>query len=252
MTDFYIGIASYKRAGNQRTLAYLEEMGVAREKIAMSVQTMDDLLEYEKAGIRKRVGELLYREAKNASGNRNTLLDYFPAGARVLLLDDDITTISRLQKGELKPVATLDEFERMVGTGFALAAKHHTAGFGVYPVHNAFFMSEQYKDKNIVDATLIGVVNTRIRFNEALDTKEDFEYCCAVIRKYGAFIRMNNYACKAQHHSKGGCEEVWKDRAAAERVAELLCAKYPDIVRPNPRRKGEILMTTTKKKGKAK
>lgn len=241
-SEFYIGIASYKRPKNQRTLAYLEQIGFDQERIILSVQTEEDEKAYRAAGVHLRVGKFLFKPGRNASENRNTILDELKAGEKVVLLDDDITEISRLRDGELVPLETLSAFESMVKKGYSLAAKHHTAGFGIYPVHNAFFMSEKYRARNIADATLLGLVNTGLRFNRQTDTKEDFELCCEIIRRYGAFVRMENYACKAQHHSKGGCEEFWKNTEENARIARLLVAKYPDIIQLNPRRPGEVKM----------
>ena len=52
---------------------------------------------------------------------------------------------------------------------------------------------------------------------------------------------------KFEHYSKGGCEDAWKDKSGVIRVAELLVAKYPDILKLNPKRPGEVLMV---KRGK--
>ena len=51
MQDICFGIASYRRADNQRTLDYLERMGIDREHIIMSVQCEEDRAQYERAGI---------------------------------------------------------------------------------------------------------------------------------------------------------------------------------------------------------
>ncbi|MBQ3551672.1 MAG: hypothetical protein IJA35_00720 [Clostridia bacterium] len=251
--EYFIGIASYKRADNQKTLDYLEKLGFPKDRLILSVQTAEDMVEYERHGTKARVGSFLYREANSAAGNRNTILDYLPEGLRVVLMDDDISGVDALDHaGRLRPIETLAEFDAMVERAFELTDKFKTVCFGLYPVGNAYFMSDDYRRRNIVTAAFMGLTVTDARFNDAIKTKEDFELCCRIIRKYGACVRLNGYAIRTGK-SKGGCEEVWKDRAAAERVAELLCAKYPDIVRPNPRRKGEILMATQKKKkGRAK
>ena len=47
--DCFFGIASYHRPDNQRTLDYLERMGIDREHIIMAVQCKEDKAQYEKA-----------------------------------------------------------------------------------------------------------------------------------------------------------------------------------------------------------
>lgn len=240
--DYFIGIASYKRPKNQRTLAYLEKIGADMRRVILTVQTEEDRDAYTDAGNDKRVGKFIFKQGRNASENRNTILDAVPNGKRILLLDDDITYISKLRGKELVPIRNIDDFNHMVNRGFALAEKYKTSTWGIYPVHNAYFMSNKYRTRNIADATLLAIINTDLRFNPKTDTKEDFEYCCEVIRRYGTCIRMENYACNAQHHSAGGCEEFWKNRKETVKTAKFLVAKYPDILELNSRRPGEVKM----------
>lgn len=247
LQEIYFGIASYKRADNQRTIAYLEEIGIEKEKIILSVQSKADKEAYEAQGIHKRVGKFVYREGKNVSDNRNTLLDSVPAGTRIVLLDDDINAICQLTGKGLEKIKDKRSLYAMLNKGYSLAAKHRTVGFGLYPVKNAYFMSEGYKERNIVIGTLFAIVNTDLRFDTGMATKEDFEYCCKAIKRYGAFVRLNNYVCDAQHYTKGGCEEFWSDSKETQRTARRLVGKYPDILAINPKKPGEVRMKKRRK-----
>ena len=240
--DIYFGIASYKRADNQKTVAYLESLGVPRNNIILSVQTAADYDAYRAAGIEKRVGGLIFRPGGNASQNRNNILDNVPAGTKIVLLDDDIMSLCKLKGDALEAITTGEEFYKALETGYKLAAKYKTIGFGVYPVCNAFYMSNKHRDRYIAVGTLLGITNTSLRFDPQTDTKEDYQFCCEAIRKYGAFVRMDNYSCKAQHYTSGGCEEFWDDTAGIERTARRLAARYSDIIELNPKRKGEVRM----------
>ena len=239
--DFYVGIASYKRPEASRTLDYLDSLGFPKERRILSVQTEEDRDAYTRSGLSERVGTFLYREASTAAGNRNTILLNVPEGTNVVFMDDDIKQVVMEDLG-LVPLDTLEKFERMCKLGFATAQKNRTICFGLYPVANAYFMRGGYKKAAICVGTLIGMVATPgITFCEELQTKEDYELCCRIIRKYGACIRLDRFACDALHYSKGGCEDAWKDKSGVIRVAELLVAKYPDILKLNPKRPGEVL-----------
>ena len=246
--EYKIGIASHHRAKRQLTLDYLEAIGFPRERVIMSVQCEEDRREYQKAGMQERVGEFIFAPASTAAGNRNTLLDHIPRGERIVLMDDDIKGISHLEGDHLQQIRTTVELDFMIEMGFSVARKHRAIGFGVYPVHNAYFMSKGYAERNIVDAGIFALVNTGMRFHTGIATKEDYEFCCRAIRSYGAFIRLNEYAVNSPAGHKGGCQEAWNDIAAARRVAAMLCAKYPDILPPNPKREGEVLMVKSKKR----
>lgn len=218
--DFYVGIASYKRPEASRTLDYLDSLGFPKERRILSVQTEEDRDAYTRSGLSERVGTFLYREASTAAGNRNTVLLNVPEGTNVVFMDDDIKQVVMEDLG-LVPLDTLEKFERMCKLGFATAQKNRTICFGLYPVANAYFMRGGYKKAAICVGTLIGMVATPgITFCEELQTKEDYELCCRIIRKYGACIRLDRFACDALHYSKGGCEDAWKDKSGV--TLELL------------------------------
>jgi len=218
--DFYVGIASYKRPEASRTLDYLDSLGFPKERRILSVQTEEDRDAYTRSGLNERVGTFLYREASTAAGNRNTILLNVPEGTNVVFMDDDIKQVVMEDLG-LVPLDTLEKFERMCKLGFATAQKNRTICFGLYPVANAYFMRGGYKKAAICVGTLIGMVATPgITFCEELQTKEDYELCCRIIRKYGACIRLDRFACDALHYSKGGCEDAWKDKSGVIRLPE--------------------------------
>lgn len=222
--DFYVGIASYKRPEASRTLDYLDSLGFPKERRILSVQTEEDRDAYTRSGLSERVGTFLYREASTAAGNRNTILLNVPEGTNVVFMDDDIKQVVMEDLG-LVPLDTLEKFERMCKLGFATAQKNRTICFGLYPVANAYFMRGGYKKAAICVGTLIGMVATPgITFCEELQTKEDYELCCRIIRKYGACIRLDRFACDALHYSKGGCEDAWKDKSGVPSPQERLAA----------------------------
>ncbi|MCD8206451.1 MAG: hypothetical protein LUD72_00785 [Bacteroidales bacterium] len=240
--EYLVGIASYKRAENQRTLAYLESIGVPKERILMAVQTSEDYDSYRAEGLESRVGKLLYSPAETAGENRNTILDAVKSGTRLVLMDDDIACVSRLAGSRLESLNTVQKFEHMVGDGFRTAAKYHTSVFGLYPIHNAFYMGKQTRSRQVVIGTLMGVVVTGMRFAQGMKTKEDYRFCCDTIRKYGNCVRLDYYACNAQHYTAGGCEECWADKRATAETARKLVGTYPDILTLNPNRPGEVKM----------
>ena len=115
MQEIYFGIASYRRPDNQRTLDYLERMGIDREHIIMTVQSAEDKAQYERAGIGNRVGRLIYRHGKNVSDNRNTLLESVPPGTRLVMLDDDINAVCKLDGKGLRKIESREEFYSFYG-----------------------------------------------------------------------------------------------------------------------------------------
>ena len=173
MHEIFFGIASYRRPDNQRTLDYIERIGIDREHIIMSVQSAEDKAQYEKAGIGSRVGRLIYRPGKNVSDNRNTLLESVPPGTRLVMLDDDINAVCKLDGKASRKTDSRDEFYSMLKRGYALAARHRTGDSGLYPVKHAYFMSTGYMARNVVIGTLFAIANTDSRFDKEMAIKAE-------------------------------------------------------------------------------
>lgn len=243
--EVFFCIPSYRRHEKQTTLEMLERFSIPKERIIMSVQTEEDFQLYQK--YRDRVQKLLYRPAENISGNRNTILAELQRGTKAIIFDDDIQDIYFLRYGKFEPLKSGEEFISFVRTGFSIAQKFHAPGFSVYPVCNDFFMSETFTKTNIAEGTLVGVTVTDIKYDETFHVKEDYEYSCHNIQRYGAYPRLNNFTCKAKHYSSGGCEQFWKDGKSNADCAIRLCKRYPQIVKLNKARPGEVKMAHTEK-----
>ncbi len=208
MSEIFFGIPSYKRPNAQPTLDMLLRFGVKPGKIIISVQTQEDREAYRRYADSAKI---IYRSGKNKSANANHILDLLPLGSKLVLLDDDIKAISCLTvDGRLRDLDTAEQFFSMLKVGFAVTRKHRAPGFGLYPVHNAFFMGHSYSPRNICIGTVLGLVVTKQRFDTRFDVKEDYEYTAAAIKRYGCFVRLNNFSPNAAHYTKGGCETSWK------------------------------------------
>lgn len=240
MSEIFFGIPSYGRPDAQPTLDMLLRFGVKPGNIIISVQTQKDKEAYRRY---EKSARIIYRDGKNKSANANNILDLLTNGSKLVLLDDDIKAISCLTADRrLRDIDTVEQFVSMLKVGFAVARKHRAPGFGLYPVHNAFFMGHSYSPRNICIGTVLGLVVTKQRFDTRFDVKEDYEYTASAIKRYGSFIRLNNFSPDAAHYTKGGCEASWKDGYTNGYCAGMLCRRYPTIVKANKSRMGEVKM----------
>lgn len=231
--NYYIGIASYHRAGRQKTLDFLEEIHFPRKRIIMSVQTFQDLTEYHKAGIAKRVGKLLFREASTAGGNRNTILDNLPMGERVLLLDDDVRGIERLDGKYVERLRSRKQLDDLVEYGFRKAEEYKTICFGLYA--HSIWGGGGLKERATLTGCFMGTLVTEIRFDPETYNGEDVEYSCEVLRKYGKCLRFDDYRVLHSYDTLGGCWESRRNKALMLKDAQKLAQKYPDMLRVNPK-----------------
>lgn len=235
-SSWIFGIPTYNRAKKQDTLTWLLAMGY--KNIVVATQVEED---YQ--SIKSRYGSsatILFREARNAAGNRNTILKYAKEkGVKwVVCIDDDSSAIMVKKSNSLQTVKSKEDLNAFIEVSIKDAETIGAKIWGVYPVANPFFMNE----KKVSDCILIGTmlcISTDLLFDEKFDVKEDYELCCRTIAGGAHTLRFNNYTIKAKHLTNdGGCKGKWENNS---KFAKELCFLYPDIVRENPRRKGEIL-----------
>lgn len=233
------GIPSYYRADAQRTVEYLRGLGVPKERVILSTQTEDDHVLY-KDRWSDQVSEVLYREGHSAADNRNTIIQHVGEGRYLVLLDDDISSVMRLDGTKLAPVDTLDGLYDLIDLGYGQMESANTVLWGVYPVCNAFYMSTGLSTISILIGSFFAMKTNGELLDSTFKTKEDYELSCRTLRRYGSVIRLNDYTVKAQHYSKGGCESEWKDRQRVIDTASRLVGMYPDILMLNPTKEGEV------------
>ncbi len=233
------GIPSYKRSDAPLTVNLLHKLGYSKEDIIVSTQTAEDYKAYsEKQG---DIATVIYREGTNDSINRNTVLNYLSNESVLLLADDDITAFERLSADgkELIPFTDGDELERYFDLMFRYCVRHNSKLWAWYTVENAFFMKHTIDDKNILNGTILGIVNdSDVRFDETFDLKGDYEISLRFMSRGMNAIRFNGFVCKAKAYSKGGCEDARKAGNNDGRFKELL-RRYPTLIKPS-HRCGEI------------
>lgn len=246
-------IPSYKRSDKQKTVMYLHGLGYTKQDITISTQTPEDFKAYsEKWGDKAQI--IFTPEAKNAAGNRNGLLKTLEVGEKAVLLDDDISRIDRLvcvsskkhPYGEFVPISGKVEFEQMLARGFAECKKRNALTWGMYSIHNERMMygavkgNGRWSKDRIFIGSFFAIVFTGQLFDERYSTKEDYQYLLTQRKAGYNILRLNIAAPYASHFTKGGCEEVW---GTDENVyaAHLLVEEFPQYVKHNPNKRGEIL-----------
>lgn len=237
MESYTVAIPSYQRAGKQGTLEYLAALGVPKDRIYIFVQTEDDRDAYQQhAG----QANIVYAAADGIAKARNNILRHFGGAKNVLMMDDDISAIGILRRGQLADIQSREELAENINRCFKVAQKHRAQVFGLYPVYNAFFMSRTISTAVTVNTVVGFCAGFDMRMNETYKAKEDIELCARILNSGGSVFRYNFLAVKAKHRTNaGGCCDTWKsdeNRKAAQR----LCRTYPAILAPHARKPDEV------------
>lgn len=249
-------IPSYHRLGRQKTLEYLSGLGYGPESIIIATQTEDDYRGYSETYSGK--ARIVYGQAHNCAGNRNTLIRLMAPGERAVILDDDIKSIDQLMPicgkqhnkfGIFRAIDTRDELESLIATAFDICAQAGADIWGMYTVYNErmiykYYVSGQYYSLDtIFVGTVFGMVNTGRYFDTNFETKEDYEYLLRDISAGGHTVRLNWYSPKTDHfEGPGGCTETRLNKERYVLDAATLQCKYPQYITLNRSKPGEIRM----------
>jgi len=91
------------------------------------------------------------------------------------------------------------------------------------------------------------VVDTgsKVRFDENLNLKEDYDFTCSHIRAHGGVMRCNRMTLTVKHYSNSGgaCSNRDKKGKEEQRNIGILMDKWPRALRFNPKRTNEVIMS---------
>lgn len=236
---FVVAIPSYQRSEKQQTLEYLEKLGFPKERIYIFTQTASDFTAYNSRYASH--ANVVLVPAPGIAQARNNIINRFRYNSNVLMMDDDIATLSRLSRdNKLVSISSGDQFVAAMHNMFSFALRENAPLFGIYPVHNNFFMSNNISTAVTVNTVLGFVKNHELSFNESYRAKEDIELCGKIINNGGKVLRFNFIAPNARHRTNaGGCHNTWvssENRLAVNR----LCETYPTIFAPNNKNPDEV------------
>ena len=137
LSDWIIAIPSYKRPEliSEKTLAMLKHYKIPHSKITIFVADEEEKKLYEEAIPEGTVKDIVVG-ILGIDKVRNFILDYYPKGKHIVMIDDDIRGLN--QKAGVNSVKPLDSLIGLIERGFELATAEKCSLWGVYPVNNAY------------------------------------------------------------------------------------------------------------------
>jgi len=79
-------------------------------------------------------------------------------------------------------------------------------------------------------------------FDEALALKEDYDMSIRQLLGCGGIARLNNILCDFPHRQNNGGANTYRNDSTEAEATKKLLAKWPNFVRMNPRRPGQVLL----------
>lgn len=245
--DYIIAIPSYQRVDTlkNKTLQTLQLNNIDKEKIHIFVAN-----EQEKNSYSTLPQDLYGKIVVGVPGlknQRNFIFNYFPENTLIVSIDDDIKSIKRLVNDKLEIISNLDQ---LIQESFQECKRNGLHLWGVYPIANSFFMKAQKEkslDTKFIIGHLFGIINSPFRIS--CDLKQDYELSLYYSKLDGGVLRNNSVCCITTMGAKGGINKTVQERQDIyQKCIEFLLQEYPDRVRINTKRTGEILLKHPRKK----
>jgi hypothetical protein len=181
----------------------------------------------------------------------NAAMDYWWASEDtwLCLVDDDLRGIKWADldergKWRTRTITGAVAIDRMVE---ALRARDYARLAGPLTSDNPLGIGKQLVSTGVfVSSAMMVLRPSQIRFDTTLKVKGDYDFCLQHMTQHGAALRVNQILPKWEYLSNpGGLQDSLPDRIEANQQAiKLLLDRWPGILRPNPRRPGEILLRT--------
>lgn len=233
-------IPSYDRVGRCKTVEYLHSIGIPKEDIFIATQNERDCDAYtERHGDK---AQILYREAHNCAGNRNTLVEVLEKGEIGLFLDDDLRSIQRyVMPSDGEKYGHLEDMDRAAFDAMCAEAERLVRDDGAWLVGTAWNTNEVliYRqiaagknlswNKTLSGATLFALHHDGLRFDEALPCLDDSDLCLRYISEGKDIVRVTEWVMNKPQDTteKGGCFEVYQSGKKKDVLKELDRRYYP-------------------------
>lgn len=232
MADWQVAIPSFNRAEglNRMTLRTLSDGGVPRDRVTVFCATPEEAAQY-----RFTLDGGLYGGIEVAAlglmAARNHINRYYPNGAHLVQMDDDVKGLRRLVDGKLAKVpdvgAMVDECFTEMGLAFAEL-------WGIYPTPNAGWMKHRVRTNLcLIVGPCFGHINRHAPHCETtVEDKDDYERSIRYYVAHGSVARVEWYAPLTDYYADTGGQASTRTLATVEEVAATLCARYPGMVAP--------------------
>jgi len=246
---YTIAIPSYNRPDliQVKTLALLHRHGIPVSRITIFVANQEQHDLYK-----AKVPAWLYGNIVigviGLRNQRNFIMDYYPEGAHIVQMDDDLDKImeliiepsrgsrksTRVSKSSrrMRPIIDLDGF---IKRAFDICHQKGIFLWGVYPLANVRFMSPRMTtDLRFIVGPFWGIINRHLpELRITIDEKENAERTLQHYTIDGAVLRFNNIGIETRYYkNKGGMQDEGKNRKEeALKSVYYLHKKYPKLTK---------------------
>lgn len=173
---------------------------------------------------------------------RNAALD--DADGWCIQLDDDLMKLGLAaypgcKAAEVSDLPLAEAIERMIRAATEWGAQLA----GVAPTANPYFARREVTTTGFCVGDLLAIApGCPLRFDPAIDLKEDYDYTLQHLAAYSTVARCDTILATFQHRTNPGGAVTYRTPEKEQAAIAYLSEKWPGSIRPNAKRQDEILM----------
>ena len=240
MNKIYYGIAGYHRP-ECKTYHTLIKLGIPKDQIVISLNDKEDYEKYKE--LYGNETTVIYKKGNNVACNRNNILNHFPIGTYVMVLDDDISNFKAWNKeGNSKygKMVNLDRngLENRLYDAFKETERVKSNMFGTYAISNTMMIKSTIETQGIYSINKIFqggscgfIIDKEHRYKEDMLLLDDYEIVLKNIKEGNIILRRNDIVAitPKMGSSKGGYFDIYKLGKQKEYLIKLK-SMYPDMI----------------------
>ena len=243
MADFVVAIPSYRRYEilRDKTLSLLCRHHINPSSIDVFVADEAEGEAYLATLLPGTYGRLIVA-VEGMGAVRNFITAYYPVGARILNLDDDLDDLlSSTSSSTSYRLSPLEDLNAFVLSAFAESDRLGLRLWGVYPVANGYFMRGVGVTTSLryIVGAFWGITNPGLDgLRVTLDDKEDFERTILMYLADGGVMRYRHVAVSTRYYRNVGGMSVARTRERVAESARLLHQAFPELTTLRHKRSG--------------
>lgn len=170
---------------------------------------------------------------------RNEILSYYKEWDWILMLDDDVSTMYKLQDNNKVPI-TDEEFIDLIEQWFWMCEASWYKLRGVNSSQNPLCMKNVIKYDKFIDWTFLWIIKSELRFDDQINNKEDYDFTIQNVKAYWGAIRFDRICTDNKYlATKWGLQN--RPRTQEKDIARLEM-KWGKIIKRNPKKAEEIFI----------
>jgi hypothetical protein len=161
-------------------------------------------------------------------------------------LDDDLRWLGfarnkKVVKSNNGHLVIQDLVKRLTHSDFYLG--------GVSPTDNAYFSQKRNSSNLFVVGSCCAIKpGSELWFDTQMRLKEDYDYTCQHIARYGGVCRCDDLLASFRHYSNsGGAVDIRSESTERQAIQHLL-DRWPGWIKKHPRRDNEVLLRVPRKR----